>query len=417
MTGCCFGLNTDGDAVPGVTAFFWGVPKSFAMSGSIIGTAFESAEAGLNGFVPPPVTTPTTPLAPEEENTDPDPNTASDSDKETVVQEVSNILEDQDFDAIDANTAIVADAQTGKVMTDVHGNRVRVDQYIFQPTSSSAAFLSLTSRTGSYQNGISAILFATQFNDVITGPLRDLPWNDYMNVVTREELTGAGVPGQYEQFIVHEHSSNGFSEEEVPFHPLFMTVVFTEAISPNTDLNSLGAIMFGESYTTPFVVASDQGTFWVQGVDTDFTAITKGANEFVLSVNSAGRPSEVFVNGQSGLNLISRPDGQSGQTAGFATDPHLNDLDTAAGLDFFRNSSVHPAFFEDQYGDSRMLYGIFLPIDDNGQVIDAPGFRLRGMRDLLYPNKLVAGGNYNLETIFAYGSVGDGNFQIGRAHV
>ena len=42
---------------------------------------------------------------------------------------------DPDFDHADANLVKISDAQTGKVFTDVFGNRVRVDQYIFHDPS------------------------------------------------------------------------------------------------------------------------------------------------------------------------------------------------------------------------------------------------------------------------------------------
>ncbi len=338
----------------------------------------------------------------------------TENDKRIILDVVNDSLDSQASEQADAGLAKTEDAQTGKVFTDVHGNRVRVDQYITQTSDSSIGFLSLTLREGAYQNGITSVFFFTQFNRPLTpadGSFRDLPWNDYLNVVTNEELTGLDVGGQFGQYIVHEHHplSEGF-DTETGLYPREMLAIFMSPIQENqADLSNVGTIIFGELYSDPFRASSDQGDFWLQGREEELTAIVYGlggANEEVVaSIHPATQPSQTAVNGN--LSFVTS-DSDRAQTAGFASSAGLADLDTLEGINFFRNNSVHPASFSDQYGSDRMLTGYFLPINDAGEVFDAPGFRLRGLRDVVHPNALVNNGNYNLELLFVYGASTDG---------
>ncbi len=333
----------------------------------------------------------------------------TDADKLMVLNVVNATLEAQQSERTDAQLATVEDAQTGKVFTDVHGNRVRVDQYITQTSSSSIGFLSLTLREGTYQPGITSVFFFTQFNRELTeadGSFRDLPWNDYMNVVTNEDFTGLSTGDQYDQYIVHEHYTTPDGPDPGPgLYPTEMFAAFTSAVQAG-QTSGFGAIIFDELYSTPFRATSDQGEFWLQGRDEDSTTIVYGDEatiEIIKFTNHATQPSQTIVNGSPSFT-VSDPDRT--QSAGFASSAGIADLDTLAGINFFRNNAIHPASFSDQYGAERVLTAYFLPINDAGQVFDAPGFRLRGMRDIIRPNTLVnPGGNYNLELLFVYGEL------------
>ena len=378
----------------------------------------EQNIGGANGF--PPVTILESPAPKTDDDTENPPDDEepvqetpiTPAEKNMVLETIDEIVDELAFDFVDANQARVADAQTGKTFKDVHGNRVRVEQYIFQPTDSSVMLMALTQREGEYQHGLTTAVFFTQFNRPITesdGLLRELPWNDYMKVVRRDDLEGSNAPGQFDQFIVYAHHD---AELGAPtLFPLEMGAMFVSALSETTDFSQFGMIIFGETYTDPRPIQLASGeTFYAQGVDEESLLIFHGAGEIISSTsNHSGGEHEVFTSfgGPNNLSFSSRDGAQS---TGFSSVSGLGDLDTTAGLDAFRNANVHPAFFEETYGGARALYGVFLPIDDAGNVLEAPGFKLHGLRDAFNPNAQINGGHYNLEFIFAYGSVQDDTF-------
>ncbi len=330
-----------------------------------------------------------------------------------ISKEIARIRRDQDFQHADANLARISDAQTGKVMTDVHGNRVRVDQYVFHEQGSpTAQFLSLTLRTGAYQNGVSAVLFGVDFNAPITGFLRDLPWNDYLNVVTNDELQAANI-GTYEQFVVHQ-SYGTYASQGPSFYPLRFFADFT---NPDAGRGGRDMVSFEEIYSDPFkLTGSPQGNFWVQGRDAEAMLIYQFQGDTILSasfVTAKGNLEVLEINGVPQIPDYSDNGGDGSQTANFASLFNASKLMPPNAVNYYRNlpqnsngdpnDDEHPAYFEENFGN-KVLIGVFVPINDAGQVFDVPGFRLHGMRDLVAPNPLVNGGDYNLEVILFYGS-------------
>lgn len=400
---------------PGFGAGFADALSQFGLKDAFIDRFTEQNIANPNQGVATDTVSPPAPSAPPappaETDETPTGPVITDADKNIILDVLNQSLEEQQHDISDAGLAKTEDAQTGKVFTDVHGNRVRVDQYITQTSPSSVGFLSLTLREGAYQNGITSLFFFTQFNRELTeadGSFRDLPWNNYLNVVTHEDLTGLSAGGQFDDYIVHEHY--GIPAEGIDLGPdLYPSEMLAMFMSPiqegQTDFSNLGIILFGEVYSAPFRATSDQGEFWLQGRDSDLIAVLHGSGESAVSSGDATQPSTTYVNGVQSF-IVENDD--RAQTAGFSSSAGLADLDTLAGINFFRNNAVHPASFENQFGSDRVLIGYFLPISDAGQVFDAPGFRLRGLRDVLHPNTLVNGGRYNLELLFVYGELNDG---------
>ncbi len=329
-----------------------------------------------------------------------------------ISREIARLRNDLDFQHADANLAQIADAQTGKTFTDVHGNRVRVDQYVFHDAGSDTArFLSLTLRTGAYQNGVSSVQFGAQFNDVINMPLKDFPWNEYLNVVTNDELQGDNIDGS-DQFIVHE----SYDPKAAQGPALFPQSFFLELTNPDGGRGGRDLIRFEESYSDPFkVLNSPQGNFWIQRREADSTLIRQFGGDTVLSQYASNNSTHsLWING-----TLIPPDPKNGndngdgtQTESFASLFDPSKLTSVNALNYYRNLPVnsdgdpandeHPAYFEDKYG-SKSLIGVFIPINNSGQILDVPGFGLRGLRDVLSPNPLVNGGNYNLEMIFFYG--------------
>lgn len=89
----------------------------------------------------------------------------------------------------DAFFAQNADAQAGRVMKDIHGNWVRVQQYILRPDSSTVQVLNVSLReAGGDLSGMSTIDFTTKFTNEIPEwqSLNQLPWGDYLNTGSEE---------------------------------------------------------------------------------------------------------------------------------------------------------------------------------------------------------------------------------------
>lgn len=143
-------------------------------------------------------------------------------------QELQNMINDTEIRHLDADMARIADAQTGKVLTDRQGNRVRVEQYVLRPNSDTVEVLNVNLRTGeSPLAGLSTLDWITRFGgqnlDSLTGAeLRELPWSDYLEApATGSDLVGTGPmyttnPSNFPTFMSIElknPSANSFYEE------------------------------------------------------------------------------------------------------------------------------------------------------------------------------------------------------------
>ncbi len=361
--------------------------------------------------------------------------------REAIRREIRNELDrikgDLTFEQQLAQAEQTLDAQTGKVFKDIHGNRVRVDQYIFMPNGQSVEVLSLTLRTAEGpQRGISAFSFGVGFNRPLTesdGLLRDLPWGDYVNVVedyqVSERLDYDAYDPHYEQYIVHEHNPDLALGENA----LYPRSFYAEFRNPQGDREGSDVIRFSETYSDPLTLEfeseeeGEEGYYppvevLVQGRETDAMLVTPfegDSLEHVVSfdVCKQSYSETLYVNGEeTDYYRDENEDGGDGvQTGNF--DDQVNDSGLQS-LDYYRNlpenrdgdtsEHLHPAYFHDKFivgedEEERTLIGLLIPIDNQGKVIDAPGFTIRGIRDLVAPNPLVNDGNYNLEVMFFYG--------------
>ncbi len=99
-------------------------------------------------------------------------------------REISDMLSDFSARYNDSVMERICDAQTGKVLIDREGYRVRVEQYILRPNANTVEVMNLTLRAGGDYAGLHGLDWKTTFNkslDKLTGgQLRDLPWNDYL---------------------------------------------------------------------------------------------------------------------------------------------------------------------------------------------------------------------------------------------
>ncbi len=342
------------------------------------------------------------------------------AERDQLRQSLASILDNQDFLSEIAAEDKRVDAQTGKVFVDVHGNRVRTDQYVYHEAGSDLVrVLSLTLRAGgegSYQNGITSVEFGVRFSENLDGEtvLRNLPWNDYLNVVTKEEFDDRSryrLSDLYlDQYIVHE--SSGGSMPSV--HPVNF---YAEFKNPAGD-----RIRFSENYST-----LQQRSFYTDNSHEETTDLWyQGRIQELTEIQGAGWGGEIISYGKQvvsggnysyiqniGMANVSTGVDDMPQSADFAGDTEgISDLDEWFGADHFlnhplntdgnSNNDVHPAFFEDRFTNGSRLIGMFIPIDNLGRVIDAPGFSVAGLRDLMNPNSEVVGGQYNLEAIFSY---------------
>ncbi|MBP9733908.1 MAG: FecR domain-containing protein [Candidatus Omnitrophica bacterium] len=348
-----------------------------------------------------------------------------DAEKNELRNSLNSILDNQEFLKKDAEQERAFDAQTGKVFTDVHGNRVRTDQYIYHEAGSdTVSFLSLTLRTGEYQNGVTSFRFNTVFNQALpeNTVLRDLPWNDYLNVVTSDDFSGReleentgsqldwlyGSP-RYDQYIVH-------STADAP--GLYPQSFLAEFKNPTLD-----SVTFTEDYTSPYSATflndhDSSVTRWVQGMERSGLAIREAGG--VSIDRSSARTvlgltlNTTTINGRSTVSLGDLRE-EGSQSEGLVD---LGDLTALGAVENILNSADHPAYLSEGFRDQYLaivkrrlklvrtdyeLNGVFLPIDNEGQLLDAPGFGIRGIRDLVRPNLSVNGGNYNLETILTFG--------------
>lgn len=108
--------------------------------------------------------------------------------RNTLRTEIQTIIKDTNIRHLDAQMTQVADAQTGKVLTDRQGYRVRIEQYVLRPDSYTVQLLNINLRTQEQEAdslaGLNTLDWTTRFCqsiDSLTGQqLRDLPWNEYL---------------------------------------------------------------------------------------------------------------------------------------------------------------------------------------------------------------------------------------------
>jgi len=232
----------------------------------------------------------------------------------------------------------------------------------------------------------------------------------------------------YEQYIVHE-TSPSLAKGSSALFPVYFYVEFT---NPKGDRSRADKIRFDEAYSNPFslTLKKDLATsadFTAQGRKSESTLIQPQKGDKILRKFEHETHKEMIsINDGNFVELIRNPNGDNkngdggSQTKSFAdnfTPSRLSDINTYRNLpvndDGNPDNDDHPMYFEDDFHDRigagetllgrNQLIGVLIPIDDQGRVIHQPGFNAEGIRDLLSPNPLVSGGNYNLEIILMVG--------------
>ncbi len=130
-----------------------------------------------------------------------------------------------------------ADAQAGRVLKDVHGNWVRVQQYILRPDAETVQLLSVSLRNGdSNLSGLSSVNWVTNFSEAYSGDLRNLPWSNWLD--TQDMI----ADGQTIRYIA------GTSESRPPLLES-MNITFTNAGSES--ISNLRTFAGGYMDNTP----------------------------------------------------------------------------------------------------------------------------------------------------------------------
>lgn len=165
--------------------------------------------------------------------------------REALREDIDAIIDDNENRRIDGVLEQIADAQTGKVLTDRQGNRVRVEQYVLRPSSDTVEVLNVNLRTAGEHAGLSTLDWITRFGDQnldsLTGEqLRALPWNDYLEAPTSgSDLVGTGPkyssnPSYYPTFMsveLRNPSENSFYEERALAAPVTSGANWTQQVT------------------------------------------------------------------------------------------------------------------------------------------------------------------------------------------
>jgi len=135
--------------------------------------------------------------------------------------EIQDMINDTEIRHLDAAMDQVVDAQTGKVLRDRQGYRVRIEQYVLRPDSYTVQLLNVNLRTqeaGSL-SGLNTLDWTTRFSqsiDNLTGQqLRNLPWNDYLlgNPVEHGSIRPTYYP-DWTQVRFDNSQGNAFMEKK-----------------------------------------------------------------------------------------------------------------------------------------------------------------------------------------------------------
>lgn len=116
-------------------------------------------------------------------------------DRERFRREIDREKRDFEFDRKEVNQAKFWDARLNKVITDIHGNRVRVEQFVTRPASNQVKFTAISRR----KNRLDYMWFLQEFNG-------DLP-RDIVGIAFRDQWTEDEKPTLYPITQTYIHSN------------------------------------------------------------------------------------------------------------------------------------------------------------------------------------------------------------------
>ncbi len=120
--------------------------------------------------------------------------------KNDLREDIQDMLTDVHDREIDAAMERVTDAQIGKILTDVHGNRVRVEQYVLRPNPLTVQLLNVCLRTAPDSlQGLHTLDWTTVFNSSLdslnSNQIKNLHWDCYLNSYGTQ-ITSPETPGE-----------------------------------------------------------------------------------------------------------------------------------------------------------------------------------------------------------------------------
>jgi TolB-like protein len=179
----------------------------------------------------------------------------------------------------DAWLMLKADAQAGRVLKDINGNWVRVQQYVLRPDAETVQLLNVSLRNGNHNlAGLSTINWTTSFSEPYIGDLRNLPWSNWLN--TQEMI----ADGQTIRYVA------GSSENRPPLLE-GMSVTFTNP--GNESLSNQRTFAESHMDSSPDYKQKITGeSLQITTIDTDNTyrmtmGGSPGSGEFTITADSS----------------------------------------------------------------------------------------------------------------------------------
>ncbi len=281
-------------------------------------------------------------------------------------QEVKDILQANQKRRVEGYIEKISDAQMGKVLRDIHGNRVRVEQYILRPEPDVVELLNVNLRTG---DDLTTMAWTTRFNqslDILpTGQLKTLPWDSYLDTC---DIFGS-------PYILSPYQPNGI-------YPNEMRVEF----SHNDDGFAEGRRFKERKWFFGYTQEIYDRQLWVKNFNDD------EAMNYAKSVWSGEESRFIQLKGTYSID-----DGRRNATIG-------GEYNNPKGFEYgFKNDS----------GTFKTIEATFYVISDDGVRQDYGSMRINDVWDALRVNMGSSGkniGSNNLEmmfssAVFSYGPI------------
>jgi len=182
-----------------------------------------------------------------------------------------------DIRARDAALTEMADAQSGRVLRDRNGKRVRVQQYVLRHNDSegrtSVQLLNVCLRG---EADLSTMDFTTKFTEDYTGDLRNLPWNEWLDT----------QKNQYGEIVLFKYVRTTAEAPELDNMYVKFTNPASESLQESRVFDAK-AVLDIEPDTFSQLITSDQLTLTSQvGSETyNYAGSSPGDNEYAIVLN------------------------------------------------------------------------------------------------------------------------------------
>ncbi len=143
--------------------------------------------------------------------------------RESLRSTISEILDGNRERRLEGYMEKISDAKEHKVLRDIYGNRVRMEQYILRPDGPEGKVVELLNVNLRANNDLTTMVWATTFNQSLdslaTGQLKTLPWNSYLDTRFADDR-GYFINSPYQaggiypesMSVMFSHANDAFSE-------------------------------------------------------------------------------------------------------------------------------------------------------------------------------------------------------------